>query len=145
MAHQHPAPSTQHRAPSRLALLSLLACLCFPAHAARHALVIGNSAYTDSPLKNPVNDARAMGSALQNLGFEVEKIENLKKGDIGTTINGFASQVAPGDDIVVFYAGHGLQVKGVNYLPAVDAEINNEEDVPLNSLNLNALLCFLIH
>jgi len=111
-----------------------------PAHAARLALVIGNAAYTDSPLKNPVNDARDMAAKLSSLGFRVDKVENLKRNQIGRTLSGFASRVQAGDEVVVFYAGHGLQVKGVNYLPAVDAEIQTEEDVPLNSMSLNVLM-----
>ena len=121
-----------------LAALTLLAL--GPAQAARQALVIGNAAYADSPLKNPVNDARAMEAKLSSLGFEVQKVENLKRTQIGRTLSGFAARIRPGDEVVVFYAGHGLQVKGVNYLPAVDAEILGEDDVPLNSLNLSALL-----
>ena len=108
--------------------------------AARLALVIGNSAYADVPLKNPVNDARAMEQKLTSLGFKVQKLENLKRQQIGRTVTAFASSIKPGDEVVVFYAGHGVQVKGVNYLPAVDADIQSEEDVPLNSLNLNTLM-----
>jgi formylglycine-generating enzyme required for sulfatase activity len=118
-----------------LALLALA-----PAHANRLALVIGNSAYTDGPLKNPVNDARAMDQKLATLGFKVQRVENLKRTQIGRTITAFANTVRAGDDVVVFYAGHGVQVKGINYLPAVDADIQSEEDVPLNSLNLNNLM-----
>lgn len=110
------------------------------AHAARLALVIGNAAYPDSPLKNPVNDAQAMASKLTALGFQVEKVENLKREYIGRTLSGFAARVKPGDEVVVFYAGHGMQVKGVNYLLAVDADIHTEEDVALNSLNLQTLM-----
>ncbi|MFN7694366.1 MAG: caspase domain-containing protein, partial [Burkholderiales bacterium] len=106
----------------------------------RVALVVGNAAYADSPLRSPVNDARAMEAKLKQLGFAVTKVENLQRAQIGRTVNGFASSIRPGDEVVVFYAGHGLQVKGVNYLPAVDADIHTEEDVPLNSLNLNTLL-----
>jgi tetratricopeptide (TPR) repeat protein len=104
------------------------------------ALVIGNSAYKQGPLKNPVNDARLMSKKLEALGFKVSKIENLTRNQIGKTISGFASMVKPGDEIVIFYAGHGVQIKGVNYLPAVDAEINTEEDVALSSINLNSLI-----
>jgi hypothetical protein len=111
-----------------------------PAHAARLALVIGNSDYVDSPLKNPVNDARAMDDKLGTLGFEVTRVENVKRRDIGRMLNSFVNRIKPGDEVVVFYAGHGLQVRGVNYLPAVDADIQSEEDVPLNSLNLGTLL-----
>lgn len=121
-----------------LALLALLIAL--PAQAARIALVVGNAAYSDGPLKNPVNDARAVQAKLTRLGFEVTQVENLKRRDIGRTVNSFASRIRPGDEVVVFYAGHGVQVKGINYLPAVDADIQSEEDVPLNSLNLGNLL-----
>ncbi|RZS57103.1 ABC-type branched-subunit amino acid transport system substrate-binding protein [Sphaerotilus mobilis] len=127
-----------HRLLVGLGLLLLLQAL--PAQAARLALVIGNAAYADSPLRNPVNDARAVEAKLQQLGFTVHKVENLKRAQIGRTVSGFASRIRPGDDVVVFYAGHGLQVRGVNYLPAVDAEIQNEDDVPLNSLNVGSLL-----
>ena len=111
-----------------------------PAHAARQALVIGNAAYADGALKNPVNDARAMDVKLTALGFKVMKVENLKRQQIGRTLTAFANTLKPGDEVVVFYAGHGVQVKGVNYLPAVDADIQSEEDVALNSLNRNTLM-----
>lgn len=135
-----------HPTPARHWLLCLLllslAALCTPASAAqqRIALVIGNAAYTDGPLKNPVNDARAMDQKLASLGFRVQRIENLKRTQIGRAITAFANTVRAGDDVVVFYAGHGVQVKGINYMPAVDADIQSEEDVPLNSLNLNSLM-----
>jgi hypothetical protein len=120
--------------------LCAIACIQAPAHAARLALVIGNAAYTEGPLRNPVNDVRAMEQKLVGLGFKVNKVENLKRREIGRTLTAFANSIKAGDEVVVFYAGHGVQVKGVNYLPAVDAEIQSEEDVPLNSLNLNTLL-----
>ena len=111
-----------------------------PAQAARQALVIGNAAYTEGALKNPVNDARAMDGKLTALGFKAMKVENLKRQQIGRTLTAFANRLKPGDEVVVFYAGHGVQVKGINYLPAVDADIQSEEDVALNSLNLNTLM-----
>ena len=144
--HNHPyhppaRPSWRNAAALVGLVLPLLVLLLIsPAHAARLALVVGNADYADSPLKNPVNDARAMHAKLASLGFEVTPVENLRRRDIGRTVNGFASRIRPGDEVVVFYAGHGLQVRGINYLPAVDADIQSEEDVPLNSLNLNTLL-----
>jgi len=120
------------------ALLALL--LGQPTHAARLALVIGNKDYKVGALKNPVNDAQAMSQTLTELGFAVTTVKNLRRDDIGRTVEGFASRIRAGDDVVVFYAGHGVQVKGVNYLPAVDANIAVESDVALNSLNLNQLL-----
>ncbi len=125
-------------APAVLVALAVLACS--PAQAARLALVIGNGAYAEGALKNPVNDARAVDRQLTALGFQVSKVENLRRADIGRTVDGFMRRIRPGDDVVVFYAGHGLQVKGVNYLPAVDASISTETEVPLNSINVNTLL-----
>lgn len=106
----------------------------------RRALVIGNRDYQVGPLKNPVNDARAIAAELRRLAFAVTAIENLKRDDIGPTLDRFLDAIRAGDDVVLFYAGHGLQLKGVNYLPAVDARIRSESDVPLNSINLNQLL-----
>ena len=106
----------------------------------RVALVIGNAAYKESPLRNPVNDARAMADRLQRLGFTVIRRENLKSREIGTALNEFRSRLAAGSVAVFFYAGHGLQVRGQNYLPAVDAEISSELDVPNQSLNMTQVL-----
>lgn len=108
--------------------------------AARVALVIGNAAYQEAPLRNPVNDARAMTEKLRGLSFQVITQENLKVRDIGRTLQGLRNQIRPGDEVLFFYAGHGLQVKGINYLPAVDAQIHSEEDVALQSINVTAVL-----
>ena len=106
----------------------------------RVALVIGNSAYQGAPLANPVNDARAMAVRLRSFGFDVMLRENLKAREIGGTYREFRSKIKPGAVALVFYAGHGIQVKGQNYFPAVDSDIASEEDVPLQSLNLGTLL-----
>jgi len=104
--------------------------------AKRVALVIGNSAYQQGRLTNPVNDARSIASRLRNLGFDVITRENLKVREVGGVYREFRSRISPGGVALVFYAGHGLQFKGQNYFPAVDSEINSEEDVPLQSINL---------
>jgi tetratricopeptide (TPR) repeat protein len=117
-----------------------LLVFCFDIHAARLALVIGNSNYLEGPLKNPINDARSIYIKLNELGFNVTLVENLRKENIGKTISTFASKVKLGDELVFFYAGHGLQLRGVNYLTAVNAEIKTEEDAPLNSIDLDKLV-----
>lgn len=106
----------------------------------RRALVIGNRDYLVGQLKNPVNDARAMDLMLRRLGFITTLVLDLRREDIGSTIDRFTGSVQPGDDVVLFYAGHGLQIRGMNYLPAVDARIRTESDVPLNSIHLNQVL-----
>lgn len=135
-----PTARARWRAALATPLIALLALAASAVEAARVALVMGNQAYVAGPLKNPVNDAEAVGSALRGLGFNVTLVKNFKRDDIGRTVEGFANRIRPGDEVVVFYAGHGLQVKGTNYLPAVDARIGVESDVALNSLNLNELL-----
>ena len=106
----------------------------------RVALVIGNAAYKEGRLANPVNDARAMAENLRTLGFEVVLRENLRVREIGGVYREFRSKITPGGVALVFYAGHGQQIKGQNYFPAIDSEISSEEDVPLQSLNLGTLL-----
>ena len=95
----------------------------------RVALIIGNAAYSGSPLRNPVNGVRAMAQALEKLGFTVIKRENLQARQIGPALREFRSRFSAGAVALFFYAGHGLQVRGVNYLPTVDADIDAEEDV----------------
>jgi hypothetical protein len=124
----------------RALVLAISLMFASDAMAARLALVIGNRDYALAPLKNPVNDAEAIGSVLRDLGFEVTLVRDLRRDQIGATVDRFANAVRPGDDVVFFYAGHGVQIKGSNYLPATDAAIRTESDVPLNSLNLNHFL-----
>lgn len=104
------------------------------------ALVIGNSSYRSIPLPNPVNDARDMSAKLRKLGFIVIERENLTGKQAGVTLREFRSKLKPGAVALFFYAGHGLQLKGNNYLPMVDAEIAGEEDVPMQSINVNQVL-----
>jgi uncharacterized caspase-like protein len=106
----------------------------------RMALVIGNSNYaTVTALPNPANDAKAMTKFLSSAGFQVIQAPNLTQSNMRRTISNFASMVAEkGRDTValVFYAGHGLQVDGENYLVPVDANIQREADVPLQAMRL---------
>jgi curli biogenesis system outer membrane secretion channel CsgG len=104
------------------------------------ALVIGNSKYTASPLTNPDNDSRAFATKLRTLGFQVIEREDLHAKQIPPTLREFRSILKPGAVALFFYAGHGLQIKGSNYLPAVDADITSEEDVPMNSIDVSKVL-----
>jgi hypothetical protein len=106
----------------------------------RVALVIGNGSYKNSPLKNPVNDARDMAAKLRGLGFTVIERNNLVVKQIGSTLREFRSKLTPGSVALVYYAGHGLQIKGDNYFPTVDADITGEEDVPNQSLAMKQIM-----
>jgi len=106
----------------------------------RVALVVGNSAYKSAPLRNPTNDAKDMAAKLKGMGFTVIERSNLSVKQIGSTLREFRAKLTPGSVALVFYAGHGLQIKGENYLPAVDADINGEEDVPTQSLSMRQIM-----
>ncbi|WP_171817289.1 caspase family protein [Sulfuritalea hydrogenivorans] len=95
----------------------------------RVALVIGNSAYKTAPLANPVNDARAMAGKLRALGFEVHAYENLTQREMNRATTKFGESLASGSVGLLFYAGHGMQVKGRNFLIPIDAEIRTEASV----------------
>lgn len=122
------------------ALLVSFSSMANAPSASRVALVIGNGAYKESPLKNPVNDAQDMAKLLKAKNFKVVYRSNLKVDQIGSTLREFKSLLEPGATAVVFYAGHGLQIKDQNYLPAVDAEISVEEDVRIQSMSVKNIL-----
>jgi formylglycine-generating enzyme required for sulfatase activity len=107
---------------------------------AKVALVIGNAAYSCAPLKNPVNDAVAIADELKGLGFQVIVRTSRKQREIGRTLSEFRSKLTRGAVALVPYVGHGLQVGGTNYLPAVDADIGAEEEVPTQFIDVTQVL-----
>src|SRR3984957_14874654 len=127
-------------------LLLSLANPVSPAAAAEHrvALVIGQSAYRAVPaLPNAENDGKRMAELLGNAGFDVTAAPDLGQNDMRQTISDFAAKVAAsGPDTVaaVFYAGHGLQVDGENFLVPVDVDPKREADIPLQAVRLNDLM-----
>lgn len=111
-----------------------------PANERRVALVIGNGDYKTKPLKNPANDAADVATKLRTFGFKVIERKNLTSRQIGSTLNEFRVSLSPGSTAIVFYAGHGVQIRGENYLPTVDAVISSEEDVPTQSLAVRQIM-----
>jgi len=110
----------------------------------RMALVIGNSHYRSvSALPNPANDAKAVGELLTSAGFQIIPAADLSLAEMRIAIREFISLVSDkGSDTValVFFAGHGLQVDGENYLVPVDANIKRESDVPIEALRLGDVM-----
>jgi hypothetical protein len=92
------------------------------------ALVVGNAAYPKSPLQNPVNDARAVASSLGELGFQTETALDLPLRTLEATVNRFVAKVRAGDTVVFYYAGHGIQLEGENYLVPTDFDARDEAD-----------------
>jgi uncharacterized caspase-like protein len=106
----------------------------------RIALVIGNSAYKHtSPLVNPVNDAEDMARTLSALGFQVSKGLDLNKTDMDRTVSNFASALKGAEIGLFFYAGHGMQVSGENYLVPVDARLESTSALDFETLRLNVV------
>ncbi|MGC4052822.1 MAG: caspase family protein [Paludibaculum sp.] len=106
----------------------------------RVALVMGNSEYLTQPLKNPVNDARAIRRALLELNFEVMLVENAKLSDLRTAVTRFTGSVRPGDVALVFYSGHGMELSGENYLVPVDFNAQGEEEAKDQAYSANRLM-----
>jgi hypothetical protein len=110
----------------------------------RVALVIGESAYrVVTPLPNPANDAKAMSQLLRDAGFEVTNASDLSQKEMNAQVGDFAAKIAAkGPDTValVFYAGHGMQIDGENYLVPVDVDPKRETDIPLQAVRLNDVL-----
>jgi hypothetical protein len=122
--------------------LMLLALLSPPAFAApRIALVIGNAAYAYAPLRNPVNDAREMAVALQDAGFEVDMRLDVGQRDMLAALRAFGQRLQAGGGVGLFYfAGHGMQIKGRNYLIPVGTDIASEDEVAYQALDAQAVL-----
>ncbi|MDI9334940.1 MAG: caspase domain-containing protein [Cytophagales bacterium] len=106
----------------------------------RVALVIGNSAYRASPLPNPVNDAHAMAVTLRNLGFEVIEKQNLGREDFSKVVREYGDKLRGASVGLFYFAGHGLQVKGRNFLVPIDADIQREDEVPYRGFDVNEVL-----
>ena len=106
----------------------------------RIALVIGNAAYRIDPLDNPVNDARLIGQALKSAGFSVSLRENLDRRGLVDALRDFGNRLGENTIAVLYYAGHGLQLRDRNYLIPVDAEIRSEDEIPIAGVDLGFML-----
>src|ERR1700724_3826651 len=111
-----------------LALAASFLALAQPARAERRvALVIGNNDYKNVPkLQKAVNDARTMGDTLKQLGFSVMVAENQNRQQFSQTLLAFDNAVGPGDTAFFFYAGHGFEIAGQNYLLPTDVPAATE-------------------
>ena len=104
------------------------------------ALVIGNGEYQDAPLANPVNDATDMAQALRDLGFDVMALTNADRQTMREAIREFGEKLKKGGVGLFYYAGHGMQIKGQNYLIPVKADIKAADEVEDESIDANSVL-----
>jgi hypothetical protein len=106
----------------------------------RTALVIGNNAYQTAPLKNPVNDADDMSRALTSLGFRVTLLKNVDRRAMEDSIRSFGRQLKHGGVGLFYFAGHGMQTEGRNYLIPVNARIESESDIKYEAVDAGFVL-----
>src|SRR5450631_1167603 len=121
----------------------LTLCLSPPALAAKRvALVMGNSNYQNvNPLANPANDAEMMSATLRNAGFDVVDLKrDLKANQMRRALRDFSDQVRDADMAIIYFAGHGIEIDGVNYLIPVDAVLERDIDAFDEAVPLDRLL-----
>jgi uncharacterized caspase-like protein len=107
----------------------------------RLALVIGNGEYQRTArLRNPVTDAADIAATLQSLNFRVKLVRNAKQRDMEDVIRGFGRDLRPGDVGLFYFAGHGIQLEGENYLLPVDASLDSAADVRHKTVPMNWVL-----
>jgi len=113
-----------------------------PARPSRIALVIGNGHYPDAsaPLTQPVNDARALTSALRHEGFDVDVIEDATHDDMNRAIARLKSKVRADSVVMLFFGGYGIQVGRESYMVPVDAAIWKEADVRRDGVSVESVL-----
>ncbi len=112
-----------------------------PANEQRLALLIGNASYRLDPLQNPVNDVRTMAASLKAVGFEVMALENANLEITLKTVNEFTKKLEQNKGVGLFYyAGHGVQLDGENYLVPIDGSMEREEEVRARSLKAQEVL-----
>jgi uncharacterized caspase-like protein len=151
----HQAPPRDARRVGWLALLVLLGSLLVAQAAAaqatrgialtevteeRVAIAIGNAAYRVSPLDNPVNDSRLIAGLLEKAGFKVFRYENLDRNGLTKALRDFGDRLTDRTIAVFYYAGHALQLRDHNFLVPVDAEIRNEDEIEMTSVDVGFIL-----
>ena len=127
----------------RFFLAAALLLVCQPAFAEKRvALVLGNSAYQNvAPLPNPVNDGAAVAATLKAAGFDVvDSRRDLPAAETRRALRDFADRARDADVAVVYYAGHGIEVDGANYLIPVDAKLERDTDVYDEAFSLDRVL-----
>src|SRR5438552_5024515 len=127
----------------RFLLAALLLLVCQPAWAEKRvALVLGNSAYRNvAQLQNPVNDGAVIATTLKHAGFDVvDSRHDLPAAETKRALRDFADRARDADIAVVYYAGHGIEVDGVNYLIPVDAKLERDTDVYDEAFSLDRIL-----
>ncbi|WP_108646470.1 caspase family protein [Polynucleobacter rarus] len=106
-----------------------------------HALVIGNSSYSGGNfIPNPVNDAKAISQKLRSLGFVVTEVTDANRTSMVNSLLNFNKTAANADMTLLFYAGHGMQLSGTNYMLPIDINLQDESQVSFQGVSLNSVV-----
>ena len=137
-------PSPERLLSLAFAVLIAAFALIAPANAKADrnvALVIGNGAYTAvNELPNPTNDAAAVADSLQKIGFEVTLLKNLENSRMRQALQDFEEKVSGSSIAIIYYAGHGLEIDGINYLIPVDAKLRRDTHVVDEAISLDRVI-----
>lgn len=106
----------------------------------KYALVLANGHYSVEPLQNPLSDAALVAHALEKTGFQVEVHSDLNRSDFYEAINVFTARLPPGSVSLIYFAGHGMQIHGINYLIPVDMVPTSETGVASRAFALSVIL-----
>src|SRR5579871_2194192 len=107
----------------------------------RVALIIGNGAHQNvTHLTNPANDAKLIAAALQEDGFRVTHVDDLDRDSLAKALRAFGHDADGADWAVIYYAGHGIEMGGTNYLIPVDARLETDRDVGLEAVPLDQVM-----
>ncbi|MDO9071835.1 MAG: caspase family protein [Rubrivivax sp.] len=106
----------------------------------RHALVIGNASYATAPLINSANDAAAVAKVLEKAGFKVELRLNASQKQMQDAVTTFGDRLKAGGAGLFYFAGHGVQIKGRNFMLPVGTEIKREDEVPYKAVDVQQVL-----
>lgn len=104
------------------------------------ALVIGNSKYSFGPLENPKNDANAIAKKLRDFGYDVEVIFDASRNQIVEALSASLSRAEKADVNLLYYAGHGVQINGVNYLVPTDVSLTNTETLQFSAVKISEII-----
>lgn len=103
-------------------------------------MVIGNAQYKNSPLRNPINDARDISDALTTSGFIVSRYENLTYSKMREAVRDFGEKLNRGDVGLFYFAGHAVQYRGKNYLLPTNEDLKHSDEIPSSSLDIDFVL-----
>ena len=136
-----PEASRHDPVPLSFLIAALALLLCAPAWAQKRvALLIGNAAYADMPLRNPVNDASDLAARLRQLGFEVTTLTDRNRSQMTQAIVQFGRNAQGAEAALFYFAGHGVQVRGRNFLLPVGQSLQTEAEVEADGVDVNVVL-----